>query len=422
MSKAVLLNVNGVKKLTTEITYEDLIWLYKDFKKRNGRLPLTSEGLAKNNLPQQRIIKRILEVNNITYNDFMLSLGKVNHVRADVKNYDTYIKRFREVSDELGRALLSCELTNNHYGLPSSLWFATNCPDKSVKSYDDFIKWLGYESNKLQKDINEVATKLIELENRLGRPITKNDITLENVGFSNIVVNRIWGSLSNCKQELGLKKTLPSQPRSFEYYKNLIDDILDNIGNLTDRKFISWKDIENEKYNQSRTDHKTFKKAFDKEGIDIFSYIKSKGFQMNPSNFSFHYTFDDGERVTSSFEYDFSNFLKSNDYIYKRDVLYRTFIPNLKKSKANCDYVIDIDGKLYYIEIAGIIHSDWEFSSYKSKQEISYQNKMFQKKEWLESAGINYLFLFPEDFNKDVYEDKTIGFFQNQKGKSNAEK
>ena len=426
MGKAVLLNINGNNKLTTEISYEDLVWLYKDFEQKNGRLPLTSEGLAKNNLPQQRIIKRILEENDITYNDFMLSLGKVGHVRADIKNYDAYIKRFKEVSDKLGRALLSCELTNNHYGLPSSSWFVKNCPDKLVKSYDDFVKWLGYESNKLQKDNNEVANKLIELEKRLCRPITKSDITLENVGFSEIVINRIWGSLSNCKQELGLMRTPSSQPKPFEYYRDLLDSILDNIRNSTDRKFISWKDIESEKYNPKKTDHKTFKKSFDKMEIDIFAYIKSKGFQMNPSSFSFHYTFDDGERVISSFEYDFSQFLKSNGYIYKdtyqRDVLYRTFIPNLKKSKSNCDYVINVDGIFYYIEIAGIIHSDWEFATYSSKQETDYQDKMFQKKEWLKSAGVNYLFLFPEDFNNDDYKNKTIEFLQKQKGNDNAKK
>jgi len=416
MGTAIYLNVDGEKVLSTDVTYQDLIWLYRDFNKKNGRLPKTSEGLAKNNLPQQRIIKRVLEDAGVTYNDFMLQFGKVQHVRADVKNYDFYIQRFKDISDKLGRALMSGELTNNTYGLPSASWLAKNCPNESVITYDDFVKWLGYESNKLQRDDRDVANKLIALEKKLGRPITKNDITLDNVGFSDIVVTRIWGSLSKCKEQLGLMKTLPTQPKPFEYYRGLLDEILDNISAATDRKFISWKDIESSKYNPRSTEHKTFTKAFKSAGVDIFAYIKSKGFMMNPSNFSYHYTFDDGERVLSSMEYDFSQFLKNIGYVYndtyQRDVLYRTFVPNVIKSKTNCDYVINNDGIFYYVEIAGVISKDWENISYSSKPEINYQKKMLQKKKWLESAGVKYLFLFPEDFQNDEYKEITVSFLQ----------
>lgn len=416
MGKAIYLNVDGKQVLSTAITYQDLVWLYADFNKKNGRLPKTSEGLAKNNLPQQRIIKHILEDAGVTYNDFMLQFGKVQHVRADIKNYDFYIQRFKEVSNKLGRALFSEELVNNVYGLPSASWLVKNCPNKSINKYDDFVKWLGYKSNKLQKDDKDVANKLIMLEKQLGRPITKNDITLDNVGFSDIVVTRIWGSLNNCKEQLGLMKTLPTQPKPFEYYKNLLDEILDNISTAIDRKFISWRDIESSKYNPKSTDHKTLVKAFKSAEVDIFAYIKSKGFMMNPSSFSFHYTFDDGERVVSSMEYDFSQFLKSMGYVYNngyyRDILYRTFITDLKKTKANCDYVINKNGTLYYIEIAGIINKDWENIIYPSKQEEDYRKKMLQKKEWLELAGVKYLFLFPEDFQNDKYKLVTMNFLQ----------
>ena len=416
MGKEIYLNVNGKQVLTTEVTYQDLVWLYADFNKKNGRLPKTSEGLAKNNLPQQRIIKRVLEEAGVTYNDFMLQFGKVQHVRADIKNYDFYIQRFKEVSDKLGRALLSGELTNNTYGLPSASWLAKNCPDESVTTYDDFVKWLGYESNKLQRDDDEVAKKLIALEKQLGRPITRNDIKLETVGFSEIVVTRIWGSLSKCKKELGLMKTLPTQPKPFEYYKGLLDEVLDNISAATDRRIISWKDIENKKYCSVSAEHKTFTKAFKSVGIDIFAYIKSKGFMMNPSNFSFHYTFDTGERVLSTMEYDFSEFLNSLGYSYQntyyRDIMYRSFIPNLIKTKANCDYVINIDGTFYYVEIAGVISKDWETITYNSKQKADYKRKMIQKKEWLESTGVKYLFLFPDDFQSNEYKEITMRFLQ----------
>ena len=59
--EGVILNVDGKQIVSTEITYEDLVWLYESYIKRNGKVPLIKECLAKNNLPQGRIIKRILE-------------------------------------------------------------------------------------------------------------------------------------------------------------------------------------------------------------------------------------------------------------------------------------------------------------------------------------------------------------------------
>lgn len=47
MPNAVMLNVNGIRKKSTEINYEDLVWLYKNFEKNYGRVPTTNDGKAK---------------------------------------------------------------------------------------------------------------------------------------------------------------------------------------------------------------------------------------------------------------------------------------------------------------------------------------------------------------------------------------
>ena len=99
-------------------------------------------------MPQGRIINRVIAEKGITYNDFLLQFGKVSHVRTESKNYDIYVQRFKEVCNKLGRTLRGNELTNNEYGLPNQGWLIKNCPDKNVKSYDDFVKWCGFESNK----------------------------------------------------------------------------------------------------------------------------------------------------------------------------------------------------------------------------------------------------------------------------------
>lgn len=411
MGIATILKVGNREVKSTEVTYDDLVILYNQYIETYGKVPTYAYCDLKHNMPQGRIINRVIDEKGITYNDFLLQFGKVCHVRTESKDYDVYVKRFKEVSDKLGHAIVQKELFNNSYGLPNPNWFVKYCPDENVKTYDDFVQWCGYESNKLEKDKEFVKNTLINLEKELGRPITRGDISLEKTGFSMIVLNRMFGGLTNAKKELGLMKTLPNQPLPFEYYKERLDEILDNIKTHTNRDIISWYDIESELNNPYSIEHKTLTKSFKREGVDIFAYIKSKGFMMNPSNFSFHYTFDDGERVVSSMEYEFSEYLRSLGYEYGkdyfRDVLYKTF--SNEKSKINCDYKIMVDGIALYIEIAGIIYNckdcDWRNHTFPSKQERDYQQKMLKKEQRLIESGQHFLFLFKSEMFNDNYKN-----------------
>ena len=81
-TRAVVLNVNGVEKLSTEINYEDLVWLYNDYNRKNGKYPRLKDGVASNNLPQSGIINHILAEKEMTYNDFMLGFGVNYRIRT----------------------------------------------------------------------------------------------------------------------------------------------------------------------------------------------------------------------------------------------------------------------------------------------------------------------------------------------------
>ena len=412
MYQGKFLDVAGRQVLTTEVTYDDLVILYNQYIEKYGEVPIFSKCDSNHNMPQGRIINRVIAEKGITYNDFIVQFGKVSHVRAKPKDYESHVERFKEISDKFGHGLVQNELYNNSYGLPNATYFVKHCPDKNVKCYDDFVKWCGYDSNKLEKDRDVVVNTLINLEKELGRPITRNDISLEKTGFSAIVLNRMFGGLTQAKKELGLMQTQPNPPRPFEYYKEKLDEILENIKSHTNRKFISWGDIESEINNPYHIEHKTLTKSFKREGMDIFAYIKSKGFMMNPSSFSFHYTFDDGECVVSSMEYEFSNYLRSLGFEYKkgyyRNVLYKTFSD--EQSKMNCDYKIMIDGIPLYVEIAGIIYNckddSWRDHKFASKKENEYRDKMIKKEKRLIESGQHFLFLFKTEMFNDEY--KTI--------------
>lgn len=94
MGKAVYLDVADRKVLETEITYDDLVVLYNQYIEKYNEVPLYSKCDSKHNMPQGRIINRVIADKGITYNDFLLQFGKVCHVRTESKDYDIYVKRF----------------------------------------------------------------------------------------------------------------------------------------------------------------------------------------------------------------------------------------------------------------------------------------------------------------------------------------
>jgi len=404
-----ILNVNGKSVSLKELTYSDLVWLFNDYISKNGYVPTQKECKTANNLPHGRVINRILNEVNITYNDFLNQFGKVKHVRTESNDYDFYLDRYKQISKELGHGLKQIELTNNCYGLPSASWFVKYCPEKSVKNYNDFVIWCGFESNELRRDKEEISKILINLEKELGRPIIRDDIKKDTVGFSMIVIVRIWGGLNNCKKELGLMKTLPTQPKPFEYYKSLLDDFIIRE-NIVDRGFVSWKEIEK----GTNVEHKTLIKTFENNGGSIYQYLASLKITLNPNGYGYSKLLESGEKVISSMEYKFSTFLEDQgihfNQDYKRDVLYRTFLPYGNKSKMNCDYVIWDD---YYVEVAGLIsnkNNDWDTREYKYKKHDAYQKKMILKRQLLEDNNKRYLFLFPEDFDDESYTEKFYEF------------
>lgn len=403
-------NVNGVLKSGKELDLNDITILFQQFVDKNGHYPLAKECIIENNVPHSKILKRILDENNIVLTEWQTKFGKVGHVRCYKEHYDFYVRRFKEECDKLGRALKIEELVNNTMSLPSAFWLAENCPDDNVKSYDDFVKWCGYGSNKLIKDDEQVANAIIALEKKLNRPLIKEDITTENLGFTTIVINRIWGSWNNCKKALGLQDIECKPLHTFEYYKNKLDVLLNMIYKTNNRKFISWRDIEDSKYGEYRLEHKTIVKAFQREGLDFYKYVMSKGFIFTPNSWGITEYSADGEKLKSIYEIDFSNYLNQLGFLYnkdyERDVMYKNFCNIEYNTKMNCDYVIHKDNEDYYIEIAGILHSEKDLDKVNlGERKETYRQKMNKKIDALSKSNVKSLILYSYDMKTDRYKE-----------------
>ena len=86
MATPVKLKVGNKEVKSTEVIYDDLVILYQQYIDDYGEVPVYSKCDSKHNMPQGRIITRVLKENNVTYNDFLLQFGKVSHVRTESKD------------------------------------------------------------------------------------------------------------------------------------------------------------------------------------------------------------------------------------------------------------------------------------------------------------------------------------------------
>lgn len=403
---------------STEVTYEDLIELYRIFIQKFGHVPITTECTAANNLPQMRIINRVLRDQGVTYKDFLGIFGKKLHARASSADYDIFVAKFKKYSDELGRPLTSLELVSEKYNLPSVKWFLKFCPDRDVKDYRDFVVWCGCDPCKKIWTKDEVAGILQEFERTNERNVVKEDITTSNMGFSMIVIDRLFGSLENMRIECGLKPLSPrycfppTVTRSCEldgHYVDALKSVILDYKEKTHNPYISWRIIESGDYGGFSYGHKTYARHFKNAGIDLFAFVKSLGCLMNSTSYSDSYIFDNGELVRSAFEYDFTVYLNNCGFQYKedyqRDVKYRTF--SSETGRIDCDYVIDAGGSRVYVEIAGVLNSSydnhWDIADLPSDRHVLYRDTLLKKRCILESINAEYYFLFKEDMSNCSY-------------------
>lgn len=413
MGSNIKYNVNGIEKFGSDLNYNDLVWLVNEFCNKNQNIR-SEDFRSKNNLPSINTVKRILNYENISYDEFMNNYDcykadyKKRFKKYTVDKYDDYVDRYKSISTKLSRGLSKRELCE--YNLPDNKWFLKHCPNKNIKTWLDFIRWCGFlpksagKSNKKYKET--IIQKLLNYEKELGRPLVATDITTNNVGFSFTVISKIWGSMDNCRDSIGLRPVIIKPRYNFEYYTSQMKIALQNIYNLTHMKEFTWKEFD--LYKGIKLDHTSIIKACEREGIDIYDYIESFGYKLvYRTRGGEAVRLDDGEICLSTLELRYSTYLKDNNIQYERDVKYSLIDEKLINRKINCDYVID---NKYWIEICGMLQTNvdnWKTINGRNKIEEDYRQRLLYKEKILKNNNIPYLFLFRSDFYKNEYENKT---------------
>lgn len=401
------------------LTVEHIMESIKDFYNKNDRFPKYNEYTKKNGFSfSYSMMMDRLKRNNISLNEELAKIDCFKLSKSNIDYYDDYVMRLKEVIKEnpqIGNDLYSLSRDDNCkvFGLPNIRWFIEHCPDKSVNNIDTFKEWAGLCTKHMSKE--QCTEIILDMVEKFDRPLMYDDFRGHKYGQVTIqMIRDHWGSLNKMKQALGLEINIESmmdrQLSSKKELDNMIADIC-NFVHEENRDFITTREINaNSNWISADSLQKTVKKFYDCKLQDLLAkYNVSLGKQGCGINFDF----EDGEHITSQFEYMFSKYLRDCGLKYNvdyfRDVKYSTFIPEYKNNM-NCDYVIHIDGKIIYIEIAGILaeYKTWFYADKpisRSKSKEKYRLKLKKKEKMLKSHNLIYFILFPCDLTKDNFKN-----------------
>lgn len=308
------------------------------------------------------------------------------------------------------------------YNLKDYRWYINKCNNKNVKTYND---WIRYElklipNNALTKQ--ECITIIKRMSDKLGRPLKYDDFRCKNSQETlNIgALNKYWNGINEMKKELNLP--IIQENMCVKHISNFNDviceihRICDLINENENRKVITYKDIVNNN-NFGLISRGIFESYAKNNNTTIRKIIEEYGYKLQKKGTGLNYTFDDGEKVVSQLEFNFSKKLKLFGYVfneaYFRNVKYK-FIDYKYNGNMDCDYVIHINKRIIYIEIAGVLDRESYKYSYKnpitikSKVKKKYAEKLNLKENMLKQNNKEYYILFPSDLNNLDYLFKEI--------------
>lgn len=399
-------------------TLENVINTLNNFYNKNNRFPKYYEYTEENGFSfSYSKMTRILNENNTTLNEELSKIDCFKVSQYNEKYYDEYLERLKKIVELNPQLLsnlsyLSREDSCEKYEVPNIRWFIEHCPDKSVNNIETFKIWAGFNTKHISKE--QCSEIILNMAKQYNRPLMYDDFRGHQYRQVNIqMIKKYWGSLNKMKQDLGLEiiqESMIDKHLSKDDFDAMLLDIRKYVQN-DNRDFITTEEIDsNKQWNNSQSLRRYAKDYYNMSLTDI---LLKNNVRLGKQGQGINFDFPDGEHVTSQFEYMFSKYLrdyglKYNDD-YFRDIKYSTFIPEYKNNM-NCDYVIHINDKIIYIEIAGIIeaYKEWYYKNKpitNSNRKEKYRQKLMEKEKMLKSHNLIYFILFPCDLTKDNFKN-----------------
>lgn len=278
----------------------------------------------------------------------------------------------------------------------------------------------GYDEVKAKRKAERELSKqdvidiVMQMQERKGSPLDVYDFyPKQKDGVGIRTIRKFWGELWLMQKELGMKITgKHGSILSDEDTLKEIDSICEFVKNTENRTLITYNDF---RKHGTYSDNRRYAEACKKlKNCSFREYITSLGYELQRAGNGMNYKFDDGEVTTSLYEYDFSKFLRDNGFEYGKTYFRNVYYKKLDseyKGNMNCDYCIDFNGQLVYIELAGILGNKEHQDAYRnntplqSKSKEEYRQKLNRKREMFERNNLEYYILLPDEMNENTYKN-----------------
>ena len=380
--------------------YKYIVDMYDDF----GYKYKTNFTFVSLSIKNGSQLSRFFKGNPYTYQNINLYC-KLNNIDLSIDGNDLPVK---------GYAKELLDFVDSNGNIVRTSWNHITQYKIKCKTPDEVIK----VKNKVYMSKERAIPIIKNKEKELGRPLLQSDFegvetTDTSIGIR--VIWRLWGTFSNMIDELELiKHDCFYKPNSSNYtphneVMNLIKFVCEKIKS-TGRNIIMYSDFEE----HTNLDITKFRRHCKLENTTLNDIVKLYGCELQRAGNGMNHKFEDGEFTVSKYEYDFSQFLRENgfeyDKTYFRNIYYKT-LDNEYAGNMNCDYCVNINGHLIYIELAGILGNKEHQNAYKnniplkSKSKEEYRQKLNQKRDMLERNGLEYYILLPDEMNENTYKN-----------------
>lgn len=344
-------------------------------------------------------LNRFFKRNPFTYENIN-NFCKLNNIDLHIDGSNLPISGY-------AREILEFKNSNNEI-IKTSWNEVKSNPERYKSNYDEILT---ERKNKRTISKEDAVNIIYDMQSKLDRPINSYDFRKKQDGCIGIrTVIKYWGEVWLMQKELGLAVTgkhasLLSNDECLKEIATICNLVYKN----ENRKTISYNDIR--KYG-TYYDARPYTSACKEIDITLKEYIESLGFKLQDSGKGFNHIYSDGERVASMYEYEFSNYLRDNGLIYNkdyfRDVKYKTLTTKYK-GNMNCDYEIHFQGRIFYVELAGILGNVGHEKCYRenmpinSKSKEKYRLDLMKKRTIFAQESLEYYILLKSEMNEETY-------------------
>lgn len=358
--------------------------------------------ILKNSIEKNKYLTRFFYGNPYTYDNINL-FCKLNNIDLKINGINLPIS---------GASRNKFDFYNSQGELKRVSWNQIQHYTETYKNNWNDVKLKRKKERELSKqDVIDIVKKM---EICKGAPLDIYDFyPKQKDGIGIRTIRKFWSELWIMQKELGMKITgKHGSILSDEEVVKEIQTVCNAVKDIENRTVIMHNDF---KVYGTYLDNRRYSDVCKKlKNCSLREYVESLGFELQSTGNGMNHTFDDGENTVSKYEYDFSIFLREHGFEYNKTYYRNIYYKNIDSEytgNMNCDYCIDFNGNLVYIELAGILGNKGHQNAYRNNLEIKskskelYRQSLNKKREILERNNLNYYILLPDEMTIENYKN-----------------